>query len=737
MPTASAPVRALKVLLLIALAVILLGACDSQDASQSAVGESAHPTAENQSVSQAATQSVAAQTITAPASAAGETPEVAQAAVNETCAALTHLQQEWRLGRVGDDQWHTAYNDILTSLVAAGERIGRPLGPDVSARCPNAWHDTNEVFEELRAENEATLVELHCQLLIVIRPVVGYADLNYAKEYDDLRSKLGALALTEAVAEHCPAVWEDGVVRRDSVSEETADKRGPAELRERPPEEGQTPSPTPARRPESTPSAVVGAASTPIPTSASGTDQSQALGSSDSTPGADDRAFEEQDNVDRDVLLIERVGDVALLNTKTSELRPLADFLDLPDAPIGESYLSRDTSKLAITFGIVSENRIYNGESIYIMDLIEPKETNFKLDLLGCVVYDFEWSIDGRKAMFTSTHIGGHVPTCENPSAYVLDIEQQSVLAEVSGLGYEALSEDGSRILGWEPMRESPLDRTPISKSNILLYDVIGETVQRFPLVVDEHDQADALTGFQSLAIEWSPDRSRVAVYGMKDASASGPRSRPVKSYDDKGQEFTYYVEYGIFIISMQNGHWKIKPSWIPVDGGISRHLHWSSDGLYVALLGRRHDDTRGWGDIDAFVIHTQDGSVTQLSSMVGEFRDFSNLTWVPKGSVIAVVASSSNLHGEDRHLVLTDVSSGEIVDYSFESGIETSGNIGFSWDMSRIAVAGCIAPCHQTNRNAVRIVNRADGQYDEFLTYHLRSTSFAQVQWLGMKHPD
>ena len=87
-----------KFLLLVALAAILLAACESQDATQSAVDE----------------------TVTASASDAGGSPDVAQAAVNETCAALTHLQQEWRLGRVGDDQWHAAYDDILTSLVAAG-----------------------------------------------------------------------------------------------------------------------------------------------------------------------------------------------------------------------------------------------------------------------------------------------------------------------------------------------------------------------------------------------------------------------------------------------------------------------------------------------------------------------------------------------------------------------------------------------------------------------------------------
>ena len=148
---ASVALRVPRLLVLVALVAGLLAACDTQDATQSAVVES----------------------VNASASEAGGGPDVAQAAVNETCAALTHLQQEWRLGRVGDDQWHTAYNDILTSLVAAGERVGRPLGPDVSARCPNAWHDTNEVFEKLRAENEATLAELYCYKLTLIRPRSG------------------------------------------------------------------------------------------------------------------------------------------------------------------------------------------------------------------------------------------------------------------------------------------------------------------------------------------------------------------------------------------------------------------------------------------------------------------------------------------------------------------------------------------------------------------------------------
>ena len=112
------------------------------------------------------------------------------------------------------------------------DRVGRPLGPDVSASCPNAWHDTNEVFEELRAENEAALAELYCYKLTLIRSVVGRADLQYAREYDEVRTELEARKLTEAVAERCPGEWQDAMLRRESVREETTEASKQPEVEE-------------------------------------------------------------------------------------------------------------------------------------------------------------------------------------------------------------------------------------------------------------------------------------------------------------------------------------------------------------------------------------------------------------------------------------------------------------------------------------------------------------------------
>lgn len=162
---ASVTVRAPKFLLLVALAAILLAACES--------------------------------------------PDVAQADVDETCAALTHLQQEWRLGRVDETRYLGAYRDILSSLNAAGDRVGRPLGDAVAETCPTAWHDAITTSDAIRQRSRAVLGSFHCYELERIQQL-GNRE-RFAKEYDDF---LSSDTYPEVAAEHCPDVWEEAAARR-------------------------------------------------------------------------------------------------------------------------------------------------------------------------------------------------------------------------------------------------------------------------------------------------------------------------------------------------------------------------------------------------------------------------------------------------------------------------------------------------------------------------------------------
>ncbi len=696
---ASVTTRVPKFLLLVALAAILFAACESQDATQSAVDE----------------------TVAASASDAGGSPDVAQAAVNETCAALTHLQQEWRPGRVGDDQWHAAYDDILTSLVAAGERVGRPLGPDVSARCPNAWHDTNEVFEELRAENEATLVDLHCQLLIVIRPVVGYTDLNYAKEYDDLRSKLDALALTEAVAEYCPEEWQDGIERRASVRQETAEAAKRPEVEEKEQQQAQVTA-TPTPRAVTVASSPAPAVSTPSPVPVSPTARSPTPGISGASSAvnvASTALPENRSLVDREVLLTYRPGaGLSLLDIKAGTLQSITEFFGLPDRSIDEFALSPSNDRLAIAFPMVNEDRTYMGDEMYLLDLIKLEITHVELNLMKCTLYGFEWSPDGSRILFGSTHIGGHVPTCQDPSTYVLEVGTQRLLANSSEFGYEALSEDGAKVFGWIPSREQDYGN-PVAAGKMAIYNIAEESLEKLDIVVSETDISDAYVyAFSPLAVNWSPNRSRVAMWGRK---SPGP---PVDNRPAEGSQ------EGVFVISGSNEEWSIDPSWIPIEGwNSSRILHWSPSGLYLALLVDLYDDSER--DNDVFIIDIQSGDGKWLSSIADEFQDFSNPTWIPDGSSIGVMASTAE--GDDRYLVVADVMDGNVDHYALLTGIETAGNIGFSLNGRRAAIGGCITQCHDTMKEVVLILDMEKGGYDEIVTMSSRPTSFTRLYWIGV----
>ena len=160
-----------------------------------------------------------------------------------------------------------------------------------------------------------------------------------------------------------------------------------------------------------------------------------------------------------------------------------------------------------------------------------------------------------------------------------------------------------------------------------------------------------------------------------------------------------------------------------------SRSLHWSPSGLYLALLVDLHDDSER--DNDVFIIDIQSGDGKWLSSIADEFQDFSNLTWIPGGSSIGVVASASE--GIDKYLVVANVKDGNVAHYALGTGIETDGNIGFSLDGKRAAIGGCITQCHDTMKEVVLILDMEKGRFDEIVTMSSRPTSFTRLYWLGV----
>ena len=79
------------------------------------------------------------------AAAACGGPDAVKVAVDNFCDELKFLIREQRLERVDDRQFVEVYGDLLESLVATEERVGRPLGPSVEAQCPAASSDAERI----------------------------------------------------------------------------------------------------------------------------------------------------------------------------------------------------------------------------------------------------------------------------------------------------------------------------------------------------------------------------------------------------------------------------------------------------------------------------------------------------------------------------------------------------------------------------------------------------------------
>ena len=471
---------------------------------------------------------------------------------------------------------------------------------------------------------------------------------------------------------------------------------------------------TPTPRAVTVTSSPTPAVLTPSPVPASATTATP--GSSGDSPAVNEAPTALPENrslVDRDVLLTYRPGEgLSLLDIKAGTSQPITGLFGLPDESIDEFALSPNNDRIAIAFPIVNEDRIYMGDEMYILDLIKLEITHVELDLTKCVIYGFEWSPDESKLLFNSTHIGGHIPTCNNPSTYVLEVGTLDLLAESSSeVGYEALSIGGNRMLGWKHEFNDP-----VAKSRIVIYDINSRSMKESPIIVRGPDETDALVHlYSNLAVEWSPDRSRVAIWGIKQPKP------PVDGRLSDGSQS------GVFIISSSDEGWSISPSWIAVDGwNSSRRLHWSPTGSHIALLVEIRDDP-GRGS-DVFVVDAQNGSGIWLSSITG-FPNFGSPTWLP-GSSSVVVASGRSADGNGGYLVTADVSSG---DFSYIRLDMYILDIAFSKNGNRAAVNGCMRQCGGADEDmmVVRILNVKNGEYEDVVIDGVRPSRSSSVYWI------
>ena len=419
---------------------------------------------------------------------------------------------------------------------------------------------------------------------------------------------------------------------------------------------------------------------------------------------------------DRDIILAYRADDgLSLLDIDAATLTSLPALLGLSDENIYGFGLSPSKKRLIIAYPIVTEDNFYLEDEVYLVDIGRLSFTHIDLGLTGCVFNAFKWSNDETKVMFSSTHLGGHVPTCENPSTHIVDVNSRALLAESTELPYSVFSADTTKVYAWEPSRQSDFGG-PLGNSHVVIFDIANESLERLPVLIDERDETDGLLHlFTNLAVDWSPDRTSVAIWGLKQP---GP---PVNSRPAEGSES------GIFIVSASDGKWRVNPSWIPVDGWIAeRRLYWSPSGEYVAVLANVDDERSS----DAYVIDVRAGHGLWLSSIVGGFVDFSNLTWSPEGSELAVVASSTEAEG--KYLIMTDIPTQRYVLFSLGEDFETRGVVAMEKDGMRVAVGGCISECFDSMMSSIRILDAEDGSLQEFVTKSDRPSSYVRLFWLS-----
>ena len=97
------------------------------------------------------------------AAAACGGPDAAEVAVHEFCDELKYLIREQRLERIDDRQFVEAYGDLLESLMASGDRVGRPLGSTVETKCPAASSDAERIEARIALVVDAQPAQLQQQ----------------------------------------------------------------------------------------------------------------------------------------------------------------------------------------------------------------------------------------------------------------------------------------------------------------------------------------------------------------------------------------------------------------------------------------------------------------------------------------------------------------------------------------------------------------------------------------------
>lgn len=419
---------------------------------------------------------------------------------------------------------------------------------------------------------------------------------------------------------------------------------------------------------------------------------------------------------ERDILFVYRADvGLSLLDIDAATLTSLPALLGLSDESINDYGLAQSKQQLVVAYPVVTEDNLYLHDEIYMVDIQRLISTRIDLGLTGCVFKSFEWSHDETKVMFSSTHLGGHVPTCENPSTHIVDVNSHTLLAESSDLPYSALSRDATKVYAWQPSRKNDYNG-PIGSSQIVIYDIEDQSLERLPVLIDEREEIDGLLHlFTNLAVSWSPDRTSLAIWGHKQP---GP---PVNNRLAEGSES------GVFIISESGGKWRVNAPWMPVDGWLAeRRLYWSPGGQYVALLANVDDERRR----DVFVFDIRNGRGLWLSSIVGGFENIGNLTWAPNGSEIAIVASQNEADG--KHLILTDIPTQRYVHFPLGGDFETRGVVAIEEDVRRVAVGGCISECFDSKMNSIRILDTEDGSLQEFVTRSDRPSSYVRLDWLS-----
>ena len=676
----SAPVRVLRFLLLTALAASLLAACDSQNASESAADKA----------------------VTVSGLDVDGRPEVAQAAVNETCAALTHLQQEWRLGRVDDTQYVKAYDDIRASLDASGARVGLPLGDAVAESCPSGWHDGIATRGEISDQAKADLAQPYCDDLARIVTIRG---ARFSSAYDSFLDsivvesrRLGRpYLLAELVGAHCPALWLDGVARWEEMraSEDAPERQRLREEQaevEKQQQADATPAPTPktvtasvqptarpalGATPTSSPSSNPDLAVSPTPAGTGLRPVSSAM-----TP-----AQPPVENVaDSNVILLRHYEDKGVywfdVTTGTVE------FIDFRLSAVYGFDISPDKIRLAI-----SGDR---GESD------EPKLEIFIFDIRGRELRNVEapecwptnprWSSGGERITLNCGWRDGDIGMIELETLSLTRLDARRLIFSSDDSKAIDVSHDFEEDYGY-----------------VNVHDFEARTYRSYRLVDEATEKGVSPVHMQSYAL--SSDGSKLAFEGTYSAEPGGN---------------------GIFIIdgpfsSAHNSDFVARRLKSIDDSSFhaTPDLTFSPDGELL-VFSANHS---AYGVFGVFAVNDQRDEIEQL--VFGSdfepkvLHDEISIVFSNDGTYVAVFGwvpsrAAEQSRGAVRVLRFGDRKSELIDTVSLEENFEARVPPEFSDDGNMVAVFGCTPQCASLGKTggspSLRILDVSTGEYDEFV---------------------